>query len=146
MTALNIKAGDVVEIRGGRTAAAVALPAYEEDRYQFVVRLDGVVRRNVDVEIDDFVELVAASVKEARRVVLAPVDMRLQVDDRVTEDFRRALRDKPLLQENYVFVVVCGEVVPLNVIRTTPEGVVHVTDATFIEVIPQPRSSGHTRE
>ena len=119
----------------------MALPAYEEDQHQYIVRLDGVVRRNTGVEVNDYVELVATLVKEARSVVLAPVDMHLHIDNHVTDDLNRALRDKPLLQDNYVFVVLFGDAIPLNVISTTPDGVVNVTDATIIEVKPQPSSS-----
>ncbi|HBM71674.1 MAG TPA: AAA family ATPase, partial [Erythrobacter sp.] len=46
--ALGITEGDVVEITGKRTTAAVAMAAYDEDQTIDVVRLDGLQRGNAE--------------------------------------------------------------------------------------------------
>ena len=43
---LGITEGDVVEINGKRSTAAIALPAYDEDESLDVIRLDGLQRGN----------------------------------------------------------------------------------------------------
>ena len=46
MQALGLERGDVLEIQGKRTTAAMAFPAYAEDEGIDIVRLDGLVRSN----------------------------------------------------------------------------------------------------
>ena len=42
MRTLGIVAGDLIEIRGKRTTATVAWPAYQEDQDKDTVRIDGI--------------------------------------------------------------------------------------------------------
>ncbi len=44
MQKLSISAGDVVEIVGKRTTAAIAWPAYSEDQDHGIIRIDGFTR------------------------------------------------------------------------------------------------------
>jgi cell division protein 48 (CDC48)-like/ATPase family protein associated with various cellular activities (AAA) len=46
LRALGLERGDVVEIRGKRSTAALAFPAYAEDEGLDIVRMDGLVRSN----------------------------------------------------------------------------------------------------
>src|SRR5690606_4735387 len=54
--ALGIREGDVIEIEGKRSTAAVALPPYAEDEGLEIIRLDGLQRANAAVSIGDTVE------------------------------------------------------------------------------------------
>jgi len=49
MRALGIVAEDMTELRGERTAAAVAWPAYQEDEGKGIIRIDGLIRKNAGV-------------------------------------------------------------------------------------------------
>ena len=80
MRSLNIVSGNVVSITGKRETAAVAWPAYQEDQDRNIIRIDGLLRKNAGVNINEYVKVKKARVKEAKSIRLAPVDMRLNVD------------------------------------------------------------------
>ena len=62
--------GDVVEISGRRRTLARLMPAYAEQRGRGLVQLDGIVRANAGVGLDDQVSLRRVEVQPARGVVL----------------------------------------------------------------------------
>ena len=80
MRVLSIVAGDIIAINGKRKTAAVAWPAYQEDQNKNIIRIDGLLRKNAGVAINEYVIIAKADVNEAKSVTLAPVDMRLNVD------------------------------------------------------------------
>jgi len=47
------QAGDVISIRGKKTTAALLWPGYPDDTGSGALRLDGNIRRNAGVSIDD---------------------------------------------------------------------------------------------
>ena len=53
---LNLREGQVIEIVGKRTTAAIVLPPYPEDEGLDVIRLDGLQRGNAGVSIGDYVD------------------------------------------------------------------------------------------
>src|SRR5688500_6960080 len=77
MDKLGLRGGEVVEIAGKRTTAAIALPPYEEDSGLEIVRLDGLQRANANVGIRDTVTVGKIEPKPARRVVLAPAQQNI---------------------------------------------------------------------
>jgi len=97
MRALNVMAGDIIEIKGKRTTAAVAWPAYQDDQNKGVIRIDGLIRKNAGVAINEYVTLAPAAVKEAQTVQLAPVDMRLNVDTDFVNFVKSRLVETPLV-------------------------------------------------
>src|SRR5690606_4334517 len=54
---LGITEGDVIEIEGKRTTAAIAFPAYDEDQSLEVVRLDGLQRANAETASGEHVKI-----------------------------------------------------------------------------------------
>jgi len=72
MQKLGIKEGDIIEIEGKRKTYAVSVRAYPNDVGLNIIRMDGLVRRNAEAGIGDFVTVRKADVKEAKYVVIAP--------------------------------------------------------------------------
>ena len=97
MRALGIVAGDVIELKGKRTTAAVAWPAYQEDKDKGIIRIDGLIRKNAGVALNEYVTLKKADVKEAQSIILAPVDMRLNVDADFVNFVKSRLIETPLV-------------------------------------------------
>ena len=50
---LGVTVGDVVEIIGKRNTAAKVWPAYPEDQGRGIIRIDGYIRNNSGVSIND---------------------------------------------------------------------------------------------
>ena len=63
MEALGIDEGDVIEIVGKRTTAAIAIRPYGEDEGIDIIRLDGLQRANAGVGSGEFVEVRKAESK-----------------------------------------------------------------------------------
>ena len=78
--ALGITEGDLVEITGKRSTAAIAVSAHEEDQALEIVRLDGLQRLNAETGSGEHVSIRRAESRPATRVVFAPAqrEMKLQ--------------------------------------------------------------------
>lgn len=71
---LGIKEGDIVEIEGGRKTVALAVRSYPADAGLRIARMDGIMRRNAETGVGEYVKIKKADVKEARQVTLAPAE------------------------------------------------------------------------
>ena len=72
MKQIGVNPGDVVEIKGERTSAAVVDRAYPGDIGLNIVRMDGNIRRNAKTSIGELVIVKKAEVKAAVKVSIAP--------------------------------------------------------------------------
>ena len=151
--ALGVTEGDVVEIAGKRSTAAIAMAAYPEDETLDVVRLDGLQRGNAEAASGEHVEIAAACSRPAARVVFAPAqrEMRLQGP---TQALKRNFFRKPLVAGDLVATTGQQPVqnmpsdvrqllrapayaltqIRLTVASTTPKGIVHIDENTEIEL------------
>ncbi len=72
MKELEIRVGDIVEIKGGGTTVGMVDRAYPGDIGLNIIRMDGITRRNAKTSISDQVIIKKADVKEAKKVTIAP--------------------------------------------------------------------------
>jgi len=151
--ALGITEGDMIEIEGKRTTAAIAVPAYQEDQELDVVRLDGLQRGNAGIGSGEHVTLRRAESRPATRVVFAPAqrEMRLQGP---TNALKRNFFGKPLVAGDLVATAGQQPVtdmppevrrmfnapayaltqIRLQVVSTAPKGIVHIDENTEVEL------------
>lgn len=151
--ALGVTEGDVLEITGKRTTAAIAMSAYDEDQTLEVVRLDGLQRGNAEVGSGEHVTISAAKSRPATRVVFAPAvrEMRLQGP---TQALKRNFFRKPLVAGDLVATTGQQPVqdmppqvrglfnapayaltqIRLTVVATSPKGIVHIDENTEVEL------------
>ena len=151
--ALGITEGDVVEITGKRTTAAVAMAAYDEDQTIDVVRLDGLQRGNAEAGSGEHVNVSVAESRPATRVVFAPAqrEMRLQGP---AQALKRNFFRKPLVAGDLVATTGQQPVqdmppevrrmfnapayaltqIRLSVVSTSPKGIVHIDENTEVEL------------
>lgn len=73
MQALEAEIGDVVEIVGKRRTVARLMPTFKEERGKSRIQIDGLVRGNAQVSLDEKVTLKKVPWQPAEKVVLAPV-------------------------------------------------------------------------
>src|SRR5207247_2841155 len=78
MQKLAITAGDFIEGHGKRTTVAIAWPAYAEDQGQEIVRMDGLLRRNAGVALNEDITIKKEEVKDAQTIVFDPTGVRLR--------------------------------------------------------------------
>lgn len=150
---LGITEGDIVEVRGKRITAAIAMAAYPEDDALDVVRLDGLQRANAQGGSGEHVEIARGESRPATRVVFAPAqrEMRLQGP---TQALKRNFFGRPLVAGDLVATTGQQPVqnmpadvrqllrapayaltqIRLTVVSTSPKGLVHIDENTEVEL------------
>ncbi len=135
MEKLNILSGDIILVVGKEKACAIVGPAYPEDEGAELIRIDGNIRTNARVGIDDKIYIEKPITQPAKRVVLAP-----------TQQIRfpggpqyllRLLEGRPLLRGQRLRVETVSNPLSFIVISTQPSGTVIVTRNTSIVVKEQ---------
>ena len=142
MQKLGISAGDVIEIVNKRTTSAIAWPAYSEDQNRDIIRIDGFTRKNCGVAINEYVVVRPARVKTALSLTLAPVDMRLNVDEDFTNFVRNRLMERTLVEGDTTLVMMLGHAIPFTVSKTRPHGIIKVTTETRLTILNEPAPEG----
>jgi transitional endoplasmic reticulum ATPase len=147
MQKLGISAGDVIEIVNKRTTSAIAWPAYSEDQNRDIIRIDGFTRKNAGAALNEFVVIKPAKVKTALGITLAPVDMRLNVDEDFTNFVRNRLMERTLVEGDTTLVMMLGHAIPFTVTKTRPHGIIKVTAETRLTILnePAPETKGLPR-
>ncbi len=147
MQKLGISAGDVIEIVNKRTTSAIAWPAYSEDQNRDIIRIDGFTRKNAGAAINEYVSIKPAKVKTALSITLAPVDMRLNVDEDFTNFVRNRLMERTLVEGDTTLVMMLGHAIPFTVTKTRPHGIIKVTAETRLTILnePAPEAKGLPR-
>lgn len=142
MQKLGISAGDVIEIVNKRTTSAIAWPAYSEDQNRDIIRIDGFTRKNSGVAINEYVIVRPAKVKNALAITLAPVDMRLNVDEDFTNFVKNRLMERTLVEGDTTLVMMLGHAIPFTVSKTRPHGIIKVTAETKLTILNEPAPEG----
>jgi len=138
MQKLGITAGDFIEVHGKRTTVAIAWPAYAEDQGQEIVRMDGLLRRNAGVALNEYITVKKAEVKDSQTIVFAPTDVRLSVDEEFVAFVKRRFMDLPFVEGDLTLLNIFGSSVPLMATRIRPHGLVKIAESTIVQVMSEP--------
>src|SRR6056297_1390485 len=142
---LDLSGGDFIRLDGDDgTAIARVWPGYPEDDGTGVVRIDGRLRSEADVGIDDTVEVEAADLQPADSITIA-LPQRLGIRGNIDSLIRRELGGQPVtagqnvqLPLGFGFMGGQSQAVPLKIASTSPSGTVVVTDSTQVEISQKP--------
>jgi len=155
MQKLDLLDGDIIEIEGKKLTAALVASS-QSDIGLGIVRIDGYMRKNAGTSIGEEVTVRRAEVKEAQKVVLAPVEQQILIRGDVTQAFAGRVLSKGDIIVSGVrqqqtmrgglfdeFFREMPEVSPLGeiklaVVSTKPVGIVKVGPMTDVEVQQQP--------
>ncbi len=138
MEKLTVSAGDVIEILGKRRTSAIAWPAYSEDQGRDIIRIDGFTRKNAGASINEYVVVSKAEVKDALSIVLAPIDMRLNVDEDFTNFVKNRLMERTFIEGDTTLVMMLGHPVQFTVMKTRPHGILRLTYDTKLQILTEP--------
>ncbi|ERH02165.1 MAG: AAA family ATPase, CDC48 subfamily [Halonotius sp. J07HN6] len=142
---LDLSGGDFIRLDGDDgTAIARVWPGYPEDDGTGVVRVDGRLRSEAGVGIDDTVEVEAADLQPADSITIA-LPQRLGIRGNIDSLIRRELGGQPVTQGQSIrlplgfgFMGGQSQAVPLKIASTTPSGTVVITDDTQVQIAEQP--------
>ncbi|ASJ09629.1 AAA family ATPase [Thermococcus siculi] len=157
---LGVEPGDIVELIGERSTAAIVANPHPDDRGLDIIRMDGYIRRNAGVSIGDYITVAKAEVQEAKKVTLAPAQKGVFIQ--IPGDMVKGnLLGRPVVKGDLIVASSRGETyyggspfdellrglfetMPLGfgelkfvVVNTNPKGIVQITYNTEVEVLPQ---------
>ncbi|MDH7597363.1 MAG: CDC48 family AAA ATPase [Methanothrix sp.] len=164
MKRMGVRPLDVIEITGDRRTAALVVSAYSSDQGLDIIRMDGLIRSNAGSSIGQYVEVKKAEWSEAKHVTLAPVTKGMQIFA-PSEVLTKVFQGRPVCKGDIISTTSVrrppsdtfgretmfeeifrgflgaqafglGEI-KLRVVSTNPPGLVKITDATEIELLPQ---------
>ncbi len=152
---------DVVELKGERATSAMVGRSYPQDEGLDVIRMDGLIRTNAKTSIGEYVEVMKAEWKEAKKVVLAPVIQNIHIYA-PSESLKAIFHNRTVSKGDIISTTSVrrpkesfgGEVmfeqifqgmfpsfglgeIKLQVVSTTPAGFVKITDMTEVELLPE---------
>lgn len=138
MEIIGASVGDVVEITGKKRTVAKVMPAYMEQRGKNIIQVDGIIRENAQVGLDEKVEVRKASYKQAAQIVVAPaVSVRTAPKDKDAGYIRKLLEGFPLLKGDKVRINFFGSMArEFVVVETIPREVVVVHSGTVVRIKP----------
>ncbi len=138
MSRLGLEAGDVVWLVGGRETVARALPTPHPFWGRRLAQLDGMLRENARVGLDEPVVVRRAEARPARTVLLAPIEPG-PAGPAAIREIRAALAGRAVIPGDRVRLTVwsrSGTIVA--VAGADPEGPVVVTEGTDIRIQAPP--------
>jgi len=163
MKKIGVKEGDVIELEGKKKTSVVSIRSYPADIGLNLIRIDGLVRKNADASIGEFVTIRKADIKEAKKVVLAPAQKGyiLHISPNLLKQnlFMRPMSKGDIIITNPVFktrtrnkddifsqffginieevFLPIGTETRFVVVSTNPDGPVRITEMTEMELMPE---------
>ncbi len=126
MRILELSQGDTVIIEGARNTAVTVYPGYPEDENRGTIRIDGAIRKNADVGLDEKVGIRKIVPKPATKVTLAPTQPLKILGGE--EYLAQSLEGRPIVKGDLIEVNIMGRKFDLVVQNFTP-----AADAALIQ-------------
>ncbi|MCJ7423537.1 hypothetical protein MUP01_04625 [Candidatus Bathyarchaeota archaeon] len=146
---LSVSAGEAISLEGKKKTIATAWSTYSEDNGKRVIRMDGFIRKNAGASIDDTIKVRPVITQEARHILLAPVDMRLNVDEDFTNFVKNRLMERNLTEGDTILVTMLGHSMPFTVCRVSPKDEnidgVKVSENTHFNIWKEPIDRKNTK-
>ena len=137
---LDLSIGDVIEIEGTKTTAAVVWRAHPTDEGKRIVRIDNLTRKNAGTGLGERVKIRRAEVKGANEVELAPLiskGQQIQFGSGIESLIKKGLLKRPLTKGDSVIIpgiALFGSALPFVIINTSPSGIVSINEDTLVKV------------
>lgn len=136
MKDIGVEVGDIVEIIGKKTSVAKLMPTYAEIRGKGVIQMDGLLRENTKVGLDERVKIRKVPFQPAAKIVLAPHSLlpggQREKDERYIGHLIEGL---PLVKGDRIRANLLGSrSQDFTVLETVPGGVVVVHPSTSIQI------------
>ena len=124
--------GEVVGLTGKRETVAKIMPTFPELRGRGLIQIDGIIRENAQVGIDEQVKLAKIKIEEAKKVTLSPLTGAALTDSAYLS---RQLSAIPVIAGDRVQTTFLGaRKQDFKVVDTLPSGAVLLTPQTVISI------------
>ena len=146
MERLGLSMGDCISVKGERATAVKVLPAFGDVSGIPLIQMDGMIRRNTGVGLNDTVEVSKIEVKKARKVVLSPLENFSEWRKEDVKELRDILKGSMVTCEDELSLILFGhQEQGFRVTGTAPAGAVKVSPETEIYVIEPDLGRTRTR-
>jgi len=136
--------GDVVEISGKRRTVALVWPGYAEDYGKGLIRIDGYIRNNAGVSIDEKVTVMKIEAKKAIKITLAPTEpLRIMGAE---EYLRHLLEGRVVTRGDLIPLGIMGRKIDLTVISVQPVASAVIISSDTEIVISEGKAEAAIRE
>ncbi|NHK31422.1 MAG: CDC48 family AAA ATPase [Asgard group archaeon] len=139
MKKMNLSAGDIIEIVGKQRTAAKVWPGYPEDERKGIIRIDGTIRINSGVRLDELVTIKKIKPPNATKIVVAPTQaIRGDLDGRF---LLQILNGRPVSIGDQIRIqILGGNQIVFKVARVSPKtvGTVVVSAKTNVDLRSTP--------
>ena len=156
MEKLDLVDGDIIEINAKKVTTAKAVSS-QSDIGLGIIRIDGILRKNAGASIGEEIKVQKADVKEAKKVVLAPVEHQISIRGDIRSAFLNQVMSKgdivvlgssnqqpipqPGISGNIIDNMFRGMMdvspfgeIKLAVVSTNPGGIVKIGQNSIVEV------------
>jgi transitional endoplasmic reticulum ATPase len=137
---LDLSIGDVIEIEGTKTTAAVVWRAHPTDEGKEIIRIDNLTRKNCGTGLGERVKIRRAEIKAAKEVTLAPLiskGQQIQFGSGIENLIKKGLLKRPLTKGDSVIIpgiALFGSSLPFVIITSNPSGIISISEDTIIKV------------
>ena len=133
---IEAEVGEIIEIQGKRKTVAKVMPTYVDDRGKSIVQIDGLVRGNAQVSLDEKVIIRNTTCLPASKIVLSPLTlMKTMRHDRDMKYIGSLLEGLPLVEGDTIRASLFGtRSQDFAVIGTVPRGAVSINSGTKVEI------------
>ncbi len=121
MARLGARTGDVVLVRGKKSAVGKLMPAQRTERGQVCVHLDGLLRESAGCSLNESVELQTVDATTAEHITLRP--RKIRPIERDLEYIASLIDGVPVITGSSLRATLFGnESIDFDVVATTPTG------------------------
>ncbi len=146
MERLDLAVGDLAMLKGKKETGVKLLPTFADQRGKGLIQIDGIVRENLKVGIDEKVTIHPTEAKPAAAITLK-AQSRIGVVNETGETryLGKLVEGLPVVKGDRVRVTLFGSRTrDFSVLQTAPEGLVLITPHTTIRM-EEPREKGEAR-
>ena len=140
MDYLHVAPGDVIEIVGKKTSSAIVWPVDEDEKNPDIINIDGQMRKNVGVSLNDAVQVKKVETKTAKTVVLMPINDVVTVDKEFTDFVKNRLKGLPLSDDDEISVMILGNSMEFKISKIIPKGVVKINRSSSLTILDETTS------
>jgi len=134
MRRIDAQGGDILLLEGKRKTVAKAMPCYAEERGKSIIQLDGIIRENAGVGLDEKISVSKISAPTATRIVLQPLSGTLKTE-RDSKYIATLLDGTPVMQGDRIRTVFFGmKPSEFKVIASVPDGAVVISTSTQLKL------------
>jgi len=140
MDYLHVAPGDVIEIIGRKTSSAIVWPVDEDEKNPDIINIDGQMRKNVGVSLNDAIQVKKVETKTAKTVVLMPINDVVTIDKEFTDFVKNRLKGLPLSDGDEISVMILGNSMEFKISKIIPKGVVKINRSSNLTILDETTS------